>query len=393
MSLIGTWLQRVAIGWLTWELTESGTWLGIIAFSDLFPTVILSPLAGALADRHDRVALVRTVQFLCAIQATALAVLTATGTITIASLFALSVVMGTLNAFGQPARLALISALVRADSLGTAVAINSVTFNTARFVGPMIAGYTIAHGGTAIAFATNAVSFLVFAAALSRLPADRPPVEPGRTRSRGAMLAEAIAGYRYVARHPGLGPLFLLYASTAVAGRGFVELLPGFADEVFARGPIGLAWMTSSMGVGAIVAGVTLAGRGGTAGITRMTVFNTLTLALAVLAFATVRRFELALAALAVAGFALVATGAGLQTVIQNAVDAGMRGRVLGLYGTIFRGGTALSALIAGAVSEFAGLALPVAIGAALCIAIWAWAITRVAAIAAIVEAPPREPD
>ena len=391
MSLIGTWLQRVAIGWLAWELTESGTWLGIIALSDLFPTVVLSPLAGTLADRRERIGLVRTVQLLSAVQAGTLAVLTATGVITIWSLTALSVAMGVLNAFAQPARLALISALVRADSLASAVAINSIVFNSARFIGPMIAGYTIAHGGIAMAFAANALSFVVFAAALSRLPADHPAAGTARTAARGTMLAEALAGYTYVARHPGLGPLFLVYASTAIAGRGFVELLPGFADDVFARGPIGLAWMTSSMGAGAIVAGVTLAARGGAAGITRMTLFNTLTLAVAVMVFASVDRFALALAALAVAGFALVATGAGLQTLIQNAVDASMRGRVLGLYGTIFRGGTAVSALIAGAISEFTGLRWPVAVGAALCVAIWAWAMTRAAAIAAAVEAPPRD--
>ncbi len=381
-SLIGTWMQRVAIGWLAWELTGSGAWLGIIAFSDLFPTVVLSPLAGTLADRHERVTILRITQVLASLQAATLAALTLAGTMTIWHLVALSLVMGMLNAFAQPARLALISRLVTGGSLGTAVALNSVVFNLARFIGPMCAGYAIAHGGTALAFALNAASFLVFVAALTQLPRD----PPAGARARSHVLGEAIAGYAYVARHPGLGPLFAFYAITAILGRGFVELLPGFAAGVFGRGPVGLALLTAAVGIGAIGGGLAMAARAGLGGLTRRVVLNTLTLSLAVLVFALSGVFWLALVALVVAGFALVTTGAGMQTLIQNTVDADMRGRVLGAYGMIFRGGTAVGAMLAGAASDFVGLQWPIAVGAALCVLLALWAMAHVATLAPIVE-------
>jgi predicted MFS family arabinose efflux permease len=290
--------------------------------------------------------------------------------------------MGVLNAFAQPARLALISRLVSGPSLGTAVALNSVVFNLARFIGPMCAGYTIAHGGTAVAFACNALSFVAFIAALSQMPRD----PAGGQRARSHVLGEAIAGYAYVARHPALGPLFAFYAITAILGRGFVELLPGFADSVYGRGPVGLAWLTAAVGIGAIGGGLAMASRAGLAGLTRHVVLHNLTLALAVLVFALSTAFWLGLAALLVAGFAMVTTGAGMQTLIQNAVDADMRGRVLGAYGMIFRGGTAVGAMLVGAASDLVGLQWPVAVGAVLCVALVAWMMTRVAAIAPRVE-------
>jgi predicted MFS family arabinose efflux permease len=375
-------MQRVAIGWLAWELTGSGAWLGIIAFSDLFPTVVLSPLAGTLADRHERVAIVLTTQVLAALQALTLAVVTWSGAMTIWILVTLSLIMGVLNAFAQPARLALISRLVTGASLGTAVALNSVVFNLARFIGPMCAGYIIAHGGTALAFACNATSFIAFIAALTQMPRD--PAAGRRARSH--VLGEALAGYAYVARHKALGPLFAFYATTAILGRGFVELLPGFAAGVFGRGPVGLAWLTASIGIGAIGGGLVMAARPGLGGLTRHVVVNTLTLSIAVLVFALTGMFLVAVAALLVAGFALVTTGAGMQTLIQSAVDADMRGRVLGAYGMIFRGGTAVGAILVGAVSDFVGLQWPVAVGALICLLLACWALTRVATIAPMVE-------
>jgi MFS family permease len=383
-SLIGTWMQRVSIGWLTWQLTGSGAWLGIIAFSDLFPTVVLSPLAGTLADRYDRVLILRCTQIAAALQATTLAVLTATGLMTIWLLLGLSLLMGCLNAFAQPARLALISALVTPASLPAAVAINSVVFNSARFVGPMVAGYAIAHGGTPLAFAYNAASFMVFMVALIFA---RPDL-PARRRARANVLRESIAGYVYVARHKALGPLFAFYATTAILGRGFVELLPGFAAGVYNRGPVGLAWLTASIGIGAIGGGLVMAARPGLGGLTRYVVVHTLILSLAVAVFAVSGAFPIAVPALLVAGFSMVTTGAGMQTLIQSAVDADMRGRVLGAYGMIFRGGTAVGAMLVGAVSDFVGLQWPVAAGALICVLLACWAITRVGTLAPMVEQP-----
>src|SRR6185437_13169178 len=139
-------MQRFSVGWLAWELSHSPTWLGIVAVADLMPTLLLSPLAGVLADRHDRVRLVSLTQILAMAQAALLALLTYSGAITIASLLALTLALGVINAVNQPARLALIPNLVDRASLPSAVALNALVFNGARFVGPAITGPIVYHG-------------------------------------------------------------------------------------------------------------------------------------------------------------------------------------------------------------------------------------------------------
>jgi predicted MFS family arabinose efflux permease len=213
-----------------------------------------------------------------------------------------------------------------------------------------------------------------------------PRDQAAASRARSHVLGEAIAGYAYVARHKALGPLFAFYAATAILGRGFVELLPGFAGAVFDRGPVGLAWLTASVGIGAIGGGLVMAARPGLGGLTRYVVLHTLTLSLAVAVFAASGVFLVAVAALLVAGFAMVTTGAGMQTLIQSAVDADVRGRVLGAYGMIFRGGTAVGAMLVGTVSDIVGLQWPVAVGALICVLLAGAAMTQVSTLAPIIE-------
>jgi MFS family permease len=384
VSLIGTWLQRVAMGWLAWQLTHSGAWLGLISFADLFPTVILSPWAGTLADRRDRVSVVLATQLGLMAQALLLAALTWTDIITIESLFALAAIAGIGNAVAQPARLALIPSLVEKSALASAVTINSIIFNGARFVGPAAAGIIIATGGVAPAFALNAVTYVAFIAALLRidLRETRPP------GARGKFIAEAIDGYRYAARHHGIGSMLLLMAATALFTRGFVELLPGFADAVFGRGPQGLAWLTAMTGLGAVCGGIWMLRRRGVAGLTQLIVWHTLLMGAALLAFTSTRIYFLALGCVFVAGFALIVTGVGAQTLVQNAVESGMRGRIMAIYGMIFRGGPAIGTLLMGTLSSHFGLRLPVAAGALLCGGVWLWARLGQAKMARELETP-----
>jgi len=383
ISLCGTWLQRIAVGWLAWQLTHSAAWLGLVSFADLFPTVILSPIAGTLADRRDRVAMIRSTQFLAMGQAIALAAMTYAGLMTIGWLFALSLAMGIVNAFNQPARLALIPSLVDRPDLASAVALNSTIFNSARFLGPAAAGFLIAHGSVALAFAVNAASYMVFYAALLRIRLTDLPPTGARRRN---FLEDSLEGYGYVARHAGIGPMMVLLTATALCTRGFTELLPGFADAVFGRGAQGLAWLTATTGLGAMVGGVLMASRGDPTGLTRLVIANLLVMSLALIAFTATTSYWLALACLFVAGFSLVVNGIGAQTLIQTAVDSAMRGRVMSLYGMIFRGGPALGTLIMGSAASQVGLRLPVATGALLCAGFWLWARLRQNRIAASFE-------
>src|SRR5205823_369074 len=194
IGLIGTWLQRVSVGWLAWTLTHSGAWLGIMSMAEFFPVVFLSPLAGVLADRRDQVSVIRTTQIIGGLQASLLALLVYTGAISIESLFALTLLLGITNSFAQPSRMALISNLVDRAALPSALAINSIVFNSARFIGPAIAGLIIAQASVGAAFAVNAATYAIFFAAMTRLR--RVPALSGGA-ARNVLKASAEA-YSYV---------------------------------------------------------------------------------------------------------------------------------------------------------------------------------------------------
>ena len=257
VSLIGTWMQRIGVGWLAWELSHSGAVLGLVAFADLFPGVLIGPFGGALADRVDRLRVIKVAQSLIMLQALTLFALTASGAITVPLLLALVLFQGAVIGFNQPARLALIPSLVPRADLATAVAINSIVFNTARFIGPALAGIAIVALDVSAVFALNACSFLAFLFALSRLR-----LEPtAAAKARRSMLGAVADGLRYALHHPGIGPILMLQAGLALCARPFVELLPGFAAEVFGRGAPGLAILSSTIGIGAIMGGLWLAQR------------------------------------------------------------------------------------------------------------------------------------
>ena len=385
VSLIGWWLQRVAVGWLAWTLTHSGTWLGLVSLADFLPVLFLSPFAGVLADRRDRVWIIRITQLCGCVQASLLAILVATDTITIDLLFTLVLLLGIASGIAQPARLALIPSLIDRESLASALAINSVIFNLARFIGPAIAGVVIAEVGIGAAFAANAVSYIAFQISLARLR-DLPPVPVGEPQNA---IRASVEAYAYASRHKGIGPMLLLFAMTAIGTRGFIELFPGFADSVFARGPQGLAMLTSPVGLGAICGGAWMVLRPAVAGLAAVVLGHTLMMSLAILAFTATDRFYLALPCVFVAGAAMTITGTGAQTLIQAAVDSRMRGRVMALYGMIFRAGPALGAVLIGTASEHLGLRLPLAIGALVSCAFWLLTRLRHKEIAAALEDHP----
>ncbi len=192
VSLVGIWMQRVAVGWLAWTLSHSGTWLGIMSMAEFFPVVFLSPLAGALADRRDRVGIIRVTQIAGSVEASLLAILVYTGAITIELLFALTLLLGIFNAMAQPSRLALIPTLVDRAALPSALAINAIIFNSARFLGPAVAGIVIAQISVGAAFAVNATTYVVFLIAMANLRG-LPALPVAATQSVLKASAEAIS--------------------------------------------------------------------------------------------------------------------------------------------------------------------------------------------------------
>ncbi len=385
-SMIGTWTQKLAVGWLTWKLTELGTWLGVISFADILPGVALLPLTGAVADRVDRLRLLRTTQILLFAQAAALALITASGWMNIWILFALTLCSGTITAFNQPVRLAVVPNLVDRHDMAAAIGIHSMLFNVARFVGPAIAGAVIAGVGLGAAFAVNACTYIINSIALIFVRMVQEEELPARKPIRD-IPGEMIAALRYGAGHPGIGGMMLLQFITGICVRPYVELLPGFAAKVFDQGVHGLAMMTSTIGIGAILGGLWISQRGRVSGL--FTISNTMLLILigALLVFSQLQSFWPALVMLAFGGFCMSAMGVSQQILVQSAVEGGMRGRILGLYGLLSRGAPGLGALIMGAFSSRVGLQAPIAGGAILCLFVWYWYWRRRALMIRTLEA------
>ncbi len=380
VSLIGTWVQRVATGWLAWDLTHSGAWLGAIAAAELLPSIILGPFGGAAADRMDRFRLIVWAQSLMAVQAFLLGWVTLSGWVDIWILFGLTLAHGCLQSFNQASRLSLVRSLVQREDLPAAIAVNSVLWNGARFVGPVCAGVLIVAVDIGWSFVANGLSFLAFVWVMYLL---RHEIPRGGVTQGGPILEQIAEGIAYVVRHQGLGPLMALLFIGAVFSRPFAELLPGFADAVFARGPEGLALLTSATGIGAVIGGIWLSQAAKFGRLTGLALHSNTLMALALLALAATDSFWVGLAATAAAGLFMTVNGVANQSIIQYACAPEMLGRVLSIYGLSFRAGPALGALMMGTASEWFGLQIPVAVGAVVCIIAWLWLLRRQGRIAA----------
>ena len=385
LSHNGTWAQRTAVLWFMWELTHSGLWLGLVGVADLFPVVIVGPLAGALADRVNLLTMLKVTQLLAAVQAALLAGLTMSGIMTPELLILLVLGHGIILSFNQPARLAIVPHLIRRRHLGAGIGINAMIFNSARATGPMIGGVLIDAYGVAFAFIFNALSYLWFVGSLMLIRLASPRSGKERTRIR-EIPREIREGVRYALRHAGIGRMLFILLVVAVCARPYMELLAGFADEVFAAGARGYSLMVSMTGVGAMVGAFWLAQRGRIIGLTGSVVVSILVMTLSLLGFAATNWFPFALFCLFATGLTVIVIGVGEQTLIQNAVNPEMRGRVMSLYGMIGRGAPAIGALIMGAAAEVLGFQTPVIIGALGCLALWLWALRHRDTMAARLE-------
>lgn len=362
LSLIGTWMQRVSIGWLTWELTGSGAWLGLMAFADLFPTLIVGAFAGAAADRWRILPLMRVTQCLGMAQAAVLAILHMLGLLDIWMLFGLAVLQGAFAAFGQPARLTVVSSLVPRADIGAAVAMNALIFNLARFIGPACAGIIIAAGGVGWAYVANALSYLPFVWALFVITP--PPMR--RARPTTSFLSDIAEGFVHAAGRPGIRAVMLMTVGVGLFGRPVVELLPGFASGIFSAGAGGLAALTSAVGVGSMLGGAWMVGRASAPHLARAYFAIVVAAGIAVIVFAASPTFYIALPMAGVVGFCLISAGIAGQTLVQLSAEEAVRGRLLSIFGLLQKGMPALGALAVGTASELAGLRLSVASAAVL---------------------------
>lgn len=362
-SVLGTWMQRVAVGWLAWDLTHSTFWVGVVAFSDFFPVVLLGLIAGAVTDRVSREALFRISQTLMLVQAATLAVLSMSGLLGIRGLVALSLVHGVLFSFSQPIRLTIVSYLLPRADLPAGIALNSISVNTARFVGPAIAGALIVMSSISLVFVINALSYVPMIWGISRMSL---PKEISPSNIQVGFFRSIPAGLSYVRSHIGIGLLLLLLLAAGVLVRCFVELLPAFAGQIYGGGAETLAILVSTVGVGAIVGGVLTASPSSVAEKVNRTLLTSAVSAVGVLGLVMTDWLWLGLASVFVGGFGMTASAVMIQALVQNSVADAVRGRVLALYGMLWRGGASVGALLIGSIADQAGLRPTFAVSAVL---------------------------
>ena len=388
-AALSSWMQRVGVGWLAWELEHSPVWLGVIAAADLVPLLVLSPLAGAVTDRIIPLNQLRFTQWLQVLHATALALIMFAGLMTIEILFALMLYLGVVQAFGTAARHAVVPSTVPREHVATAVSLDSACFQATRFVGPAIASIIIPLFGVGGTFAAHACGMLAFSVVTQFMRV--PP--PDRSASpRRNLFADMAEGVSYVRADRGIASLFVMMIVASVCIRPLQDMLPGFAGAVFHSGAVGLAWLTSAMGVGAMISAGRVAMHGKVAGMTRMSFIGFCGLGFATLGFVASDRLWIGVIFAALTGFTLNTLSTSVQAMVQTSVDNRMRGRVMSLYTLIFRGTPAFGALAFGVLAEAVGLRWTFALAAAICLTGAAALLPKRHEIAQAIESRPVSP-
>jgi MFS family permease len=362
ISLVGTWMQTIAQGWLVYTLSGSGTELGLVVALQMLPVLFLAPYAGVIADRVDKRRLIIAVQAVMGVLALALGLLTVTGVVQLWQVFVLAALLGVATAFDNPARQAFVMELVGPEHVRNAVTLNSVLVNAARAVGPAVAGILIATVGVSVCFLVNAGSYLAVIASLLLL--DLSALQPSRPapRARGQLRE----GLRYVVSTPALAvPLGMMAVIGALAYE-FQVVLPIIARETFGGGAEAYGFMTAAMGIGAVVGGLVVAGSGRTG--TRAVIMSGYAFGIAILLAAAAPSLPIELVALTVVGAASVTFLAVGNSTLQLAARPEMRGRVMSLWAVAFLGTTPIGGPIAGYVSENAGGRAGLVLGGLACI-------------------------
>jgi MFS family permease len=361
ISLIGTWMQNVAQAWLVYRLTHSELLLGTAWFCTQIPVFALGCLGGLASDRYSRWKLVIVTQTLSLLQALGLAVLTLSGRVQVWHVLGFAVMLGCINAFDMPARQSLVIHMTGKEDLLNAISLNSAVFNSARAVGPAIAGLVVAAAGEGVCFLLNALSF---AAVIGCLLAMRLP--PFRRQVKDSPWSHLLAGFRYGYGHREVRTVLWMMAATTIGGVPAMVLMPFFADDIFHRGSQGLGFLAGAMGVGAVIGTLVLAGRTRLAELPRVIVYSAATTGACFLMFASSEWFYLSLLIMPVIGFSTMRQMVSANTLIQSLIPDEYRGRIMALYAITVVGIGPFGSLAAGAMAHHYGARLTVVAGGLL---------------------------
>ena len=366
ISVIGTWMTRLATSWLVWHLTGSALMLGIVGFSGQIVSFLLAPIAGVWVERLERRKLLLWTQAASAVQSLALAVLTFAGVITLEEIIALAALQGLINSLDMPGRQSFLVQMVQGrEDLGNAIAINSSMANGARLIGPAIAGIVIASLGEAWCFLIDGVSY--FAVIASLLMMHITPLDIHRKAK--SMMGQMREGWDYVRNFRPIRTILFLFAVVGLMGWPYSVLLPVFAAQILHGGPATLGWLTGASGIGAFISAVSLAVRKSVRGLTRMLQISSAMLGAGLILFGLSSTLWISLVLMAVIGFGMIQCAAVTNTILQTLVPEDKRARVMGYYTMAFFGSAPFGSLLAGTLAHRIGAPDTVMVTGAFCIA------------------------
>ena len=386
ISLIGTWMQQVAMSWLVYEITKQSWWLGVVGFSSQLLSFFLSPFAGVVVDHTNRHRLVIATQAAAMIQAFLLAYLALAGLVEVWHIVALSAFVGIVNAFDMPGRQAFLSEMIeRREDLSNAIALNSSMFNGARLVGPALAGFVLALTNAGVCFLVNAVSFVAVLIALFAMH-----VTPRAIRgNRRDILKGLREGFNYAFGFAPIRALLLLLATVSLLAMCYtvllpvfatreldavsfpdwvIDILPGWMATMLGAQSTTLGLLMSSAGVGALLAAIFLASRKSVLGLGKWIMFMPALLGIGMIGLSLTHSLRFAMPCLLIAGFAMMMQMASSNTVLQTIVEEDKRGRVMSLYVMAFMGTAPLGSLLAGFLADCIGAQLTVRIAGVGCV-------------------------
>ena len=383
ISLIGTWMTRVATGWLVYRLTGSSVLLGTVSFAGQAPAFFLAPLAGVLVDRWDRHRTLVVTQILSMLQSFAIAGLALAGVITVWHIIALALVQGIVNAFDMPARQSFVVEMVdRREDLSNAIALNSSMVNAARLIGPALAGIVISGVGEAWCFFVDGVSYIAVIVSLLLMRITPHALPPAKSH----MVEQLREGWSYVAGSVPIRSILLLLGLASLAGMPYTVLMPVVATKVLHGGPNTLGVLMAATGLGALAGAFTLAIRRTVLGLGRRIVICSGLFGVGLVGFGWSTHLWLSLLLLPLIGFAMMQHMASSNTILQTIVDDRKRGRVMAFYSMAFQGMAPFGSLMAGALAAQIGTRWTLIVSGVLCVGGSLWFARRLKDIRTILR-------
>jgi MFS family permease len=365
ISLIGTWIQRIAMPWLVYRLTDSVLLLGVVSFAGQIPTLLLTPFGGVVSDRWNRYYMLIITQILAMVQALVLTILFFSSSIQVWHIILLSIFLGCINAFDMPVRQAfLVDMIEKRKDLGNAIALNSSMVNSARLLGPSIAGMIIAGPGEGVCFLINGISY--FFVIISVLMMKINHVKDIRKKS--GVLEGLKSGFTYTFGFSPIRSIILLLALISLMGMSYVVLMPVFAKDILHGGSHTFGFLMGASGIGALIGAIYMAFKKTVLGLDKIIPFSAALFGSGIIVFSFSRIFIVSLALMVVTGFAMLMQMASSNTIIQTIVDDDKRGRVMSFYIMAFIGIAPFGSLLAGALANKLGAPNTLIIGGIACV-------------------------